>query len=222
MAGELLAMSDQFQGLPMESLIGGPLAAACDSQVKLARATADFIRVIGFLPPPPPQPGGEADKDKDKVGDPRTAIFKFKRPVELQTGEGKEAIVKIEEEEVEIEVPLLAIVNIPNLSIVGMDVIFDMEVNSSFETKTTEAAEAEASGSAKIGWGPFSAKVSIRGKVSSHKESTRKSDNSAKYHVEVHAEDRGMPEGLARVLDILHASVAPRAITPVSPKGQDA
>ena len=45
MAGELVKMSDQFQGLPMDSLIGGPLTAACDSQVKLARSTADFIKV---------------------------------------------------------------------------------------------------------------------------------------------------------------------------------
>lgn len=211
MAGELVAMSDQFQGLPMDSLIGGPLTAACDSQVKLARATADFIKVIGFLPP-------AKEGDPDAVGDPRTAIFKFKRPVALQPIEGKGVNVPgaIKEEEVELEVPLLAIVNIPSLSITSMHITFDMEVKSSFETKTREKAEAEAGGEGKIGWGPFSVKVSIHGKVSSHKEATRKSDNSAKYHVEVHAEDRGMPEGLARVMDILHTSVAPSAITPVN------
>ncbi len=210
MAGELVAMSDQFQGLPMDSLIGGPLTAACDSQVRLARATADFIKVIGFLPP------AEKDlkKDPDAVGEPRTAIFTFKRPVALQPIERVSG--KMEEEEVELEVPLLAIVNIPSLSITSMHITFDMEVKSSFETKTREKAEAEAGGEGKIGWGPFSVKVSIHGKVSSHKEATRKSDNSAKYHVEVHAEDRGMPEGLARVMDILHTSVAPKAITRVN------
>ena len=40
MADELVRMSDQFQGLSMENLIGGPLTAACESQVMLARATA--------------------------------------------------------------------------------------------------------------------------------------------------------------------------------------
>ncbi len=59
--------------------------------------------------------------------------------------------------------------------------------------------------------------MSIQGKVSAHKESTRKSDNSAKYHVEVHAEDRGMPEGLARVMDILQTSVAPKVIGAAKP-----
>ena len=135
MAGELLQMSDQFQGLPMDSLIGGPLTAACDSQVKLARATADFIKVIGFLPPK-----DEALKnDVNAVGDPRTAIFKFKRPVEIKTGEGENALVEIKEEEVELEVPLLAIINIPSLSIIRMDIIFDMELAlDEFSNRTTE------------------------------------------------------------------------------------
>jgi hypothetical protein len=205
---ELVQMSDQFQGLPMDSLIGGPLTAACDSQVRLASATADFIKVIGFL-----MPTDQAlKKDPDAVGPPRTAIFKFKRPVELQPLGGTDTDITIKEEEVELEVPLLAIVNIPSLSITSMDIMFDMEVKSSFETKSKDVAEGGFEGSAKVGWGPFSAKVSIHGSVSSHKESTRKSDNSAKYHVEVHAEDRGMPEGLARVMDILQTSVAPKAI----------
>lgn len=209
MAGELVQMSDQFQGLPMDSLIGGPLTAACDSQVRLARATADFIKVIGFLLPTE----DALEKDSNAVGPPRTATFTFKRPVQLQPTDGTGPLATITEEEVELEVPLLAIVNIPNLSITSMDIIFDMEVKSSFETKSKEEAEAGFKGEAKVGWGLFSAKVSVHGSVSSHKESTRKSDNSAKYHVEVHAEDRGMPEGLARVMDILQTSVAPKKIT---------
>lgn len=212
MAGELVNMSDQFQGLPMDSLIGGPLTAACDSQIKLARATADFIKVIGFMPP---------EDIKSEVGKTRTALFQFKRPVEIpgQTGKDGAALTAptIKEEQVELEVPLLAIVNVPNLTITSVDVTFDMEVKSSFETKSSSDKEGSLQAEAKVGWGPFSAKVSVQGKVSSHKESTRKSDNSAKYHVAVHAEDRGMPEGLARVMDILQTSVAPKSISQPEP-----
>ncbi len=205
---ELIKMSDQFQGLSMDSLIGGPLTAACDSQVKLARATADFIKVIGFLPPTNGDPGG--------VGDTRTASFKFNRPVEvpvpIEPG-GKPLPPTIVEEEVELTVPLLAIVNVPNLSISTVDVTFDMEVKSSFSATAGVEAEASTSAEAGAGWGPFSAKVTVQGKVSSHAETTRKSDNSAKYHVAVHAEDRGMPEGMSRVMDILQTSIAPSKIT---------
>lgn len=207
---ELVNMSDQFKGLPMDSLIGGPLTAACDAQVKLANATADFIKVVGFLPPDP-------NKPDEIVGETRTALFKFKRPTEPtaeldeSTGKAKGELV-IGEEEVKLEVPLLAIVRVPNLSITNMDITFDMEVKSSFSTSEKTEAEAGLSASAKVGWGIFSVKVQIQGKVSSHKENTRASDNSAKYHVSVHAEDRGMPEGLARVMDILHTAIAPKQI----------
>ncbi len=59
----------------------------------------------------------------------------------------------------------------------------------------------------------FSGTVNISGSVSSHKENTRSSDQSAKYYVEVHAADNGMPEGLARVLYIVAQSVAPTSVT---------
>ncbi|MGH7122523.1 MAG: DUF2589 domain-containing protein [Acetobacteraceae bacterium] len=198
-------MGDQFKGLPMSDLIGGPLMAACDAQVKLANATADFIKVIGFLPP---TTQGAA------VGDVRTAMFKFNRPA----GTAAQAVNGvIPTETVELEVPLLAIVKIPALSINTVDIVFEMEVKNAETSKDSFDAAAKMSADAKVGWGPFSLTVHIEGSVSSHKENTRSSDQSAKYHVEVHAEDKGMPEGLARVLDIVQSSIAPKKITAATP-----
>ena len=210
MADQLINMSDQFKGLPMDSLIGGPLTAACDAQVRLANATADFIKVVGFLPP---------TGDGQDVGETRIAKFSFTRPVEQTVAKpGDVTSMSIGQEKVDLEVPLLAIVKVPNLSITTVDVTFDMEVKSSFTSSEKSSAELEASADVTIGWGILKAKVHIQGKVSSHKENTRTSDNSAKYHVSVHAEDRGMPEGLARVMDILQTSIAPRKIEAVPPK----
>lgn len=209
MANELVNMSDQFKGLPMGELIGGPLNAACEAQVKLAQATADFIKVIGFLPPAP-------DATDPYSGGTRTATFRFKRPVDnpaVKPGEPGSTM----EEEVEICVPLLAIVKVPNLSITQVDVTFDMEVKSSFATKESSDMEASLDAEMSVGWGCFKASVKIHGSVASHKENTRSSDNSAKYHVLVHAEDNGMPEGLSRVLDILQTACAPRAIGAAKP-----
>lgn len=199
MADEIVNISSQFKGLPMADLIGGPLTAACDAQVKLARATADFIQVIGFEAPANP-------------GDPtgtRTASFRFKRPVDAPAGNTSGTFF---EEEVEMVVPLLALVKVPALSITTVDVTFDMEVKSSFAEHSSSDMSASASLDASVNWGVFSAKVHVQGSVSTHKDNTRTSDNSAKYHVAVHAEDKGMPEGLARVLDILQSSVAPRKV----------
>lgn len=215
-------MAAQFKGLPMGDLIGAPLNAACDAQVRLAQATVDFIRVVGFNPPANMAPNTPAANLWG--GSTRTAQFKFKRPVMIDPGKPAQidangAVVansavppKIGSEEVEIEVPVLAIVNVPSLSIKTVDISFDMEVKSSESSKESTDASASLDAEMKFGWGVFSGTVKVHGSVASHKENTRSSDNSAKYHVEVHASDTGMPEGLARVLDILAQSVAPSKV----------
>lgn len=199
------SMGDQFRGLPMGDLIGGPLTAACDAQVRLANATADFIKVIGFLPPPPDAKDGQA------VGDVRKVSFRFDRPAQGAAADPTTGAMPMET--VELEVPMLAVVKVPNLSINKVDITFDMEVKSSESSREATDATASLEAEAKVGWGPFSASVKISGSVSSHKENTRSSDQSAKYHVEVHASDDGMPEGLARVLDLIGQSVGPKQIT---------
>ena len=210
MADGLVNMSSQFKGLSMEDLIGGPLTAACNAQLKLANATANFIKVIGFMPPSKE----DAEKDPNAVGGVRTAFFKFDRPAQLPaagtTGDG---LTPNATETVEIEVPLLAIVKVPNLNVDKVDITFDMEVKSSTSDSESSDKELAVDAEAKVGWGVFSASVKVHGSVSAHQEHTRTSDNSAKYHVEVHASDTGMPEGLSRVLDILQSAAAPKSIT---------
>lgn len=209
MADELVNMADQFKGLPMGDLIGGPLMAACDAQVKLANSTANFIKVIGFLPPT----DAELKTDENAVGEVRNVSFKFTRPAQAALPlDASTPGSPIYQEEVEIEVPLLSVVKIPSLSITTVDVNFQMEVKSSFSETTSKKSEGKFSASASVGWGVFSAKVSVSGSVSSSKDTQRKSDNSAKYTVSVHAEDAGMPEGLARVLDIMQAAAAPKSV----------
>ncbi|HSP76904.1 MAG TPA: DUF2589 domain-containing protein [Myxococcaceae bacterium] len=199
-------MADQFKGLPMGELIGGPLMAACDAQVRLANATSDFIKVVGFMPPTDPQ-------NKDALGPVRTATFKFTRPTTLAGKEAPKPGEPLPTEDVTLEVPLLAIVKVPSLAIKTVDVTFDMEVKNSETSKESTDASATLSADVSVGWGPFSAKVHISGSVSSHKENTRATDQSAKYHVSVRAADEGMPEGLARVLDMMNSSIAPKTIT---------
>ncbi|MFC3675462.1 DUF2589 domain-containing protein [Ferrovibrio xuzhouensis] len=205
------SMADQFRGLPMGDLIGGPLTAACDAQIRLANATADFIKVIGFLPPAAPAQGGVVDPNA--VGDVRNVTFKFDRPSQSKLPDPANPDAPLPMETVELSVPLLAVVKVPNLSINKVDITFDMEVKNSEASKESTDMQAAMEATAKIGWGPISATVKISGSVSSHKENTRSTDQSAKYHVEVHASDDGMPEGLARVLDMIATSVAPKQIT---------
>ena len=43
-----MSIGQQFQGLPMDQLIGSPLSAAADASIRLANSTADFINKVGF------------------------------------------------------------------------------------------------------------------------------------------------------------------------------
>jgi Protein of unknown function (DUF2589) len=152
---------------------------------------------------------------KDSVGDVRNVLFRFDRPATSANQITPGSPIPVET--VDLQVPLLTVVKIPSLAINTVDITFDMEVKNSETDKSSFDAAAQMSAEAQVGWGPFSVKVNITGSVSSHKENTRQSDQSAKYHVEVRAEDKGMPEGLARVLDIVQSSIAPRQISAPNP-----
>lgn len=70
-------MGNEFSGLPIADLIGGPLTAACDAQVRLAKATADFINTVGFNP--------ELDANNKPTGKlvPRQVDFSFWQPLPI-------------------------------------------------------------------------------------------------------------------------------------------
>jgi hypothetical protein len=197
-------IASEFKGLPISDLISGPLLAACDAQVRLANATADFIKVIGFQPPT----AAQLAADPDAVGATRTVSFTFTRPTQVLPAATPPTNTI---ETVVLTVPQLAIVTAPALSVKTVDIVFDMEVKSSSSSKssTDEALSASVDASAK--WGAVKVAVHIQGSVATHKENTRSTDNSAKYHVEVHASDDGMPEGLRRVLDIMQSAIVPVA-----------
>lgn len=108
-----------------------------------------------------------------------------------------------------LKVPFISIVKVPSLFVDTVDITFDMEVKSSEEEKSSDDKNLSGDATAKLKLGPFSVTANIKGSISSHRENTRKTDTSAKYHVEVHAVDQGMPEGLARVLDIINATIIP-------------
>ena len=103
MADGLVKMSDQFGGLPMDQLIGGPLKAACDSQVQLAKSTADFIQNVGL------------EVGADGVTRTRTCDFQFIKPINDGSGGFTEA-------KYDMNVQLLTIINTPALQVKEVEV----------------------------------------------------------------------------------------------------
>lgn len=181
-----MGIGEQFAGLDMKNLIGGPLSAAADASIQLAQSTADFINKVGF-------------DSEDKA---RTVQFNFQRMEPDEDG-------SINQSDMKVQVPLLAIVPIPNLQIDEVNVMFDMEVKQCEKSESGTDISASISGGLNLGL----LKVNVSGSVASHSTNTRSSDNSAKYHVDVVATNHGTPEGLARVLDMMAANVAPQLIS---------
>ncbi|MCM1184328.1 MAG: DUF2589 domain-containing protein [Roseburia sp.] len=180
-----MAIAEQFAGLQMDQLIGGPLRAAADANAHLANSTAEFINKAGF----------------DANGKVHTVSFGYQGRTVNEDGTSNL-------NEMKVDVPLLAIVPIPNLQVDEVNILFDMEVKES--VKEESSMDLSASASATLRLGPF--KVSVSGNVSAHNTNTRSTDNSAKYHVDVRATNHGIPEGLARVLDMMAANVSPMLV----------
>lgn len=177
--------SKSFSDLPMRELIAAPLNAAAESQFKLAETSLNFIDKIGF------KDGGE----------PRLLKFDLQRPVETPAG--------IKTNTVSVQAPLLGLVPIPALLIEDVHVDFQMEVTSSETSKTQTTAEAETSASYKS-W--FGVSAEIHGKVTTSRENTRNTNQTAKYNVSVNARQQRPSEGLSRLMDILASCTAPLSV----------
>jgi len=145
-----MGVAEQFAGLKMDQLIGGPLSAAADASLALANSTATFIKKIGFTP----------------NGDLQTAAFKYQKRSVNEDGTSNL-------DEMMVDIPLLAIVPIPNLQIDEVNILFDMEVKESIKEEST--MDGTLSASATLNLGLF--KVSVSGSVSAHSSNTRTSDN---------------------------------------------
>jgi len=201
MESNLLSISQQFSGLPMDSLIGGPLNAAAEANAKMAMTQTMFLLDTCFV---------KEGKNEEATYKPIMIKMELTRPF-IDSDE------KIQNATVSFNLPIMTIMAINSLAVDSVDIKFDMEVSSSFaeensKEKSTKKA-GEASLEAKIGYGCFSA--TIKGKASydsseASKESQHyKKSNSAKYHVSVHAGQLPIPMGVATIIDAFSKSIDP-------------
>lgn len=183
-------VADSFRGLPMRELIAGPLLAAAEAQQKLASVAWDYFQKIGF----------ETDSNGKPTGKTRLLNFTVSRPIE-QNG-------RMEVMEQKIQAPFIGLVPIPSLLIERVDVDFQMEVTAT--NTSTEKTEASVESKISAKWWGVSAEVS--GKVSSSRENTRSTNQTAKYQVHVTATQQQPTEGLSKLMDIMASCIEPMAV----------
>lgn len=187
-------IANQFVGLPIEDLIVAPLEGMAKGQAKLNDVTWRYINEVAFV------------KDKDGNATARALDVQMNRV--MTDGETGEQSVQT----LYSKVPMLPLVPLPSLAITSADINFTMEVSTSNMDKSSTDTESSIDASVSGGWWgmKFSAKMS--GKVATHKENTRSTDNSAKYSVSVHAEQLPATEGMLKLSDYLTQMLEPTAI----------
>lgn len=84
--------------------------------------------------------------------------------------------------------------------------IFQMEVTMADSSKEDTQAEVSTDISYKS-W--FGLKVDVQGKVSTSRENTRSTNQTAKYQVSVNARQQPPTEGMSKLMDILASCVEP-------------
>ena len=187
-------ITSQFSGLPIEDLIVSPLVGMAKGQAQLNDVTWRYISEVAFT------------KDKDGNTTARALDVQMNR-VMTNPEDGSQSIQKIY-----TQVPMLPLVPLPSLAITSADIEFTMEVKTSEVDKSSKDEEFGFQASASGGFWGMKYNVSMSGKVSTHKENTRSTDNSAKYNVKVHAEQLPATEGMLKLSDYLTQMLEPSLI----------
>lgn len=143
-----------------------------------------------------------SDDGKTDFSKPNLLKFNLQRPVETPAG--------IETSTIEVQAPFLGLVPIPSLLIDNINVNFQMEVTAATSSTEKKAEEASMKADANFKLGIFgSGKIEMQGKLSSSRETTRSTNQTAKYQVNVSASQQPQTEGLSKLMDILASCTAP-------------
>lgn len=179
-------VASKFSGIPIAELIAAPLTAACDSQKRLAQSAFEFMTEIGY-----------SDAANQT---PRLLSFQLERPVEGSAST----------QTVQVNAPFLGLVPLQSLLIDDVQIDFQMEVTSTESSTQKSDSEASTNVNSSFKFGCFaSGSVSVSGKVSSSRENTRSTNQTAKYQVHVSARQQQPTEGLSKLMDIMASCVEP-------------
>lgn len=225
MEKELVSMAQQFTGLPMEDLIGGPLNAAAKANAAMALTQTRFLMETCF----------NKIEEKDTQGNLKSVSYKpimiemsLERGVMTTVEENNKKTLKIKPVVTRFNLPLLTIIPINSLGVNNVDITFEMEVKSSYSETENESKEAESKGEGsfetKLGWGPLSVSIKGSASYSSRDSSTHdthyEKSNSAKYTVNVHAGQLPVPKGVNTVIEAFTQAIQPIEL-PSDPSSKD-
>ncbi len=177
----------ELGSIDFATIIGGPLDACVQAQSNASISTVSFIKEVGF----------EDDNGESKL---RMANFKYKRNVpnpEYDPEDNASSPTIVQDNE--INVPFIALLNVPSFRIETCEVDFNVKLNSTYTKNVSN--EFGISAGASGGFGPVKLKVDVSYKRSS--STGIKIEKEYSLGVKVKATNDEMPAGLEKVLGLL-------------------
>ncbi len=200
----------ELSSINFGALIGGPLVAVIEAQTLAAKATAEFIKTVGFDEKNQPvyvefkypkevQPYQPAVDAKPEVPATATAAA-------IPAVAAKDAVLAVYAE-MKIEVPLLTILPIPFIRVEEATVDFNAKINSMETSSTSSEFNIGANLEVKQGWISGSAKLNVS--CSYQKKSASGSTVERTYSMQIHvrATQDEMPAGMEKLLGILEGAI---------------
>lgn len=214
----LVSMAQQFSGLPMRSLIGGPLTAAAQANSMMAVTQTNFMLDTCF---------NKVENGDNTSLQPIMVTMQISRGVISQgeAAQGSAPPTNITNVTTSFDIPLLTLIPLNALGVTDVEVGFDMEVKSSYSDESMQesssSSHAEGSFKTKLGAGWWS--VEVKGSVSHDSSQSASSttsyqkSNSAKYTVSVKAGQLPLPEGVTTIIQAYTNSISPITLGTAEP-----
>lgn len=180
----------ELGSIDFATIIGGPLDACVKAQSNASISTVSFINEVGFE-------GEGANKQL------RMAEFKYKANVPNPDFDSATPVSasnpKTIVQDKEINVPFIALLNVPSFRIESCEVDFNVKLNSTYTKNVSSEFGINAGVSG--GWGPVKFKVDVSYKRSS--STGIKIEKEYSLGVKVRATNDEMPAGLEKILALL-------------------
>lgn len=188
-------LTSELGSMPFNTLVGSPLVAAVDAQSHASLASAQFILNTAFETDPA---SGAATNQLKMV----TMTIDKWDPDSLTS------------KKVQIKVPLLTLMNVPNIRIEEYNYDFLVKINS-IDYKDTQSKFAISAGldfRARWGWGGASLKV-----ATSYQKETKegtKVTRDYQMNIKIKAVSDQLPGGTQIILDTLQKAILEEPVTP--------
>lgn len=202
----------ELQALPLGYMLGAPMKAVIEAQALAAQSTVEFIEKVGL----------EEDETTGELSV-RSADFSFVQSIPDPANPGE-----FIEQESKLTVPILTIVPVPYIRVSDLNVSFEFKIRdvqtakSKKEFTGSTGIEITTEVKAKLGGGLLGffggpkgemntrTKVDINVSATYQRSDRHTTDRSATFKMTLNAVQDVIPEGLARVLNILNDAIVAR------------